>query len=430
MNGDALDRLSRRLGGASSRRELFRASAGALLLAATGATRWQPARAQSSRAAPDAAMPAYASVLRSQLEQLVDALFVPGAAVLVRSPGLGDWSATFGTRRLGGTQPVTLGDHVRIGSNTKTMTGTVILQLVEEGALSLDDPVSKYRPDVPNGDQITLAELLNMRSGLYNYSESPELNQAMDESPEHVYSPDDLLAIAFRQPPYFAPGADYYYSNTNYILLGVIIEQLTGDSAPAEFQRRIFDPLGLTETVLPALDSAAIPDPHPQGYMYGTNAETVSSQVLSAEQQAQAAAGTLQPSDVTDASPSWAWTAGSGISTADEVVQYVQALVGGGLLSSRMQAQRLASMQPTNPANPASTEYGLGLAKLGPMFGHTGELPGYNSFMGYDPNQAIAVVTWTSLAASPDGRAPATEMAKAVISQLYSLPTNIQAPSR
>ena len=425
-------RPAARLEAKLSRREVFQALAGglSLLFAAPALSRKAAALAEPRRLRSADTLPAYVAVLQPQLEQLLQELLVPAAAVMVRSPELGDWSMTFGTRTLGGTQPATLEDHVRIGSNTKTMTGTVILQLVEEGQLGLDDPVSTYRPDTPNGDQISIAQLLSMRSGLSNYSESLELNRALDDTPTRVWSPDELLAIAFQQPPLFAPGARYFYSNTNYILLGVIIEQLTGDSASAAFQERIFGPLGLTETELPVLSSNAIPLPHPQGYMFGTNVGTIASQTLPEEQQALAAAGLLLPTDVTDENPSWGWTAGSGISTTGDLVQYVQALVAGGLLSSTMQAQRLGSIQPTNPADPGGTGYGLGLAKLGPMYGHTGELPGYNSFMGYDPQRDLTIVTWTSLAAAPDGRAPATELAKAIIGQLYGGAPGVQAPSR
>ncbi|WP_373191186.1 serine hydrolase domain-containing protein, partial [Mycobacterium marinum] len=83
-------------------------------------------------------------------------------------------------------------------------------------------PVSKYRPDVPNGDNITIEQLLNMRSGLYNYSETPEVNEALDNDPQRVWTPDELLTIAYQNPPYFLPGAGYHYSNTNYVLLGLI----------------------------------------------------------------------------------------------------------------------------------------------------------------------------------------------------------------
>ena len=135
-------------------------------------------------------------------------MLVPGAVALVRSPA-GEISTTYGTTTVGGSVPVSLADHVRIGSITKTWTGTVILQQAHEGKLSLDDPVSKFRPDVPGGDHITIAELLNMRSGLYNYTETRELNEIGDSNPQKVWNPDELLALAYSHPPYFPPGTDY-----------------------------------------------------------------------------------------------------------------------------------------------------------------------------------------------------------------------------
>src|ERR687893_654661 len=111
-------------------------------------------------------VPAYAAAVQPELDRIMRDLAITGAAVLVRSPELGDWATTMGTRTWHGTEPVTLAEHVRVGSNTKTMTATVILQLVDEGRISLDDPVSRYRPDVPNGENITIAQLLDMTSGL------------------------------------------------------------------------------------------------------------------------------------------------------------------------------------------------------------------------------------------------------------------------
>jgi CubicO group peptidase (beta-lactamase class C family) len=357
--------------------------------------------------------------LRPKLQQIFTDTLTPGAVVLVRSPELGDWAAAFGTRALGGADAVTLADHVRIGSNTKTWTGTVILQLVQEGKLALDDPVSKYRPDVPNGQHITITELLDMRSGLYNYTESLELNQTLDTDPTKVWTPDELLAIAYKNPPYFPPGQGFHYSNTNTVLLGLIIEKLTGHPVEQEFQRRIFTPLGLRDTHLPPRTSNALPAPYPSGYQFGSNVETMATQVLPPDRQAAARAGILKPLDATHDNPSWGWTAGAGISTAEDLARYAQALVGGGLLNDAMQRQRLASIRPINPADPKSPGYGLALARFGPVFGHTGELPGYNSFMGHDPRRSITIIVWSSLAAAPDGSAPAVEMAKAIIGHLY-----------
>jgi D-alanyl-D-alanine carboxypeptidase len=364
--------------------------------------------------------PPYARALRPKLEAMVDEMLVPGAVVVVRSEELGDWSASFGTRTLDGSQPVGIDDSVRIGSNTKPMTGTVVLQLVEEGKLRLDDPVSKYRSDVPNGTSITIAQLLTMRSGLFNYTDTLELNQALDVTPERVWTPDELLALAFAHPPYFAPGEGYHYSNTNTVLLGTIIEKLTGDPLDEVFEERIFQRLDLDRTLLPKRTNR-IPEPHPQGYVFGTLVDTLDSQVLPPEQQASAYAGTVKPADVTGANPSWAWAAGGAISTADDLARFVRALVEGDLLSKQRHKERLESLQSTNPGDP-STGYGYALAKLGPLLGHTGELPGYQSVMGYDPMRKITVVAWTSLAAAPDGRAPATQMAKAILGELYPPP--------
>ena len=115
--------------------------------------------------------------------------------------------------------------------------------------------------------------------------------------------------------------------------------------------------------------------------------------------------------------PSWGWTTGAAISTAPDLARYAEALGSGALLSPEMHAKRMSSLRPRDPAVP-EVKYGYGIAKLGPMVGHTGELPGFNSFMGYDPARKATVVVWTSLNAAPDGRAPAIEMAKVVIAEL------------
>ena len=233
-------------------------------------------------------------------------MLVPAAVALVRSPA-GEISTTYGTTTVGGRVPVSLADHVRIGSITKTWTGTVILQQAHEGKLSLDDPVSKFRPDVPDGDHITIAELLNMRSGLYNYSETRELNEMGDSNPQKVWNSDELLALAYSHRPYFAPGTGYHYSNTNTVLLGLIAETLDAKPLSQVFQDRLFTPLGLKDTLFPASTSSAIPDPHPQGYMYGNNVLTMGSPAaVPPDMQAAAKAGTLQPSDQTSLNPSWA----------------------------------------------------------------------------------------------------------------------------
>lgn len=364
-----------------------------------------------------AGTPAYVAALEPLLQQAITENTISGAVVLIRSPQ-GDWTKTFGTQTWKGSEPVTVDDHVRIGSNTKTWTGTVVLQLVQEGRIALDDPVSRYRPDVPNGENITIAQMLDMRSGLGNYTVDRELNEQNDTNPSRAWTPDELIAMGLAQPVAFAPGQGFLYSNTNFVLLGAIIEQVTGQSLQQNFQTRIFDKLGLTGTSYPAADDASIPTPHPQGYSWATNVQTIDSLVLSPQVQAAAKAGTLDPMDVTVVNPSWAGAAGAGISTADDLATYVKALVGGGLLSPQMQQQRMDSLQPRDPADP-TVEYGYALARFGALYGHTGELPGFNSFMGYDPATDTTIVTWATPAPTTDGQGPAVQLAKTVIGQLY-----------
>lgn len=385
----------------------------------------KPAASSTTSASPSASAapavhPVDESTLRGIVESVARPATVPGVVAFVRTPA-GDVGTSYGTRTFGGGPAVTAADHVRIGSLTKTWTGTVILQQVQEGKLGLDDPVSKFRADVPGGAAITIAQLLDMRSGLYNYSETRELAEAMDADPGRVWQPDELLAMAFSHPSYFPPGQGYHYSNTNTVLLGVIAEKLDGQPLEQIFQNRLFRPLGLARSSFPPRTSAAIPDPHPQGYMYGTNVLTMGSPpALPPPMQAEAAAGRLLPGDHTADNPSWGWAAGAGISTVGDLATWAEALVGGKVLDAEMQARRMGSLQPTDPANPPSApQYGLAIAKFGALYGHTGELPGFNTFAGSDPEHKVTVVVWANLEPTADGHAAASEIAKQIIERLY-----------
>jgi CubicO group peptidase (beta-lactamase class C family) len=365
-------------------------------------------------------LPAYAVTLQEAIPKVMAENAIPGVVVLIRSQEQGDWSATFGTAEVGKDEPMTIDDHFRVGSNTKTMTSTVILQLVQEGKLALDDPIGKYRPDVPNGANITIQQLAEMRSGLYSYTFDKGFNETLDKDPQKAWTPDELLKIAFTHPANFAPGAMYDYSNTNIVLLGVVIEQLTGMSASQAFEERIFGPLGLTETALPAADDSSIPDPHPRGYQFGTNVETIDSYKVPAADLPKALDGTLEPIDMTDANPSWAWTAGGAISTPDELADYVEAMVGGGLLDDATQKLRMDSFVPIDPSKPA-VKYGIGIAEFAPnVYGHDGQIPGYATFMVHDPVAQNTIIIGCNLAAAPaSGANAATVLGMPVIAALY-----------
>ncbi|GAA4479449.1 serine hydrolase domain-containing protein [Microbacterium panaciterrae] len=379
-----------------------------------------PASPPATTTAPAVTVTMDAAALRGQFADLATELGVVGAAMLVRTPQ-GEATATYGVTDLGGSTPVSLDDHFRIGSNTKTMTGTVILQLVQEGKIALADKVSKYRPDVPNGNRITIEQLLTMRSGLANYTTTLALNTALDTQQQRVWDPEELVAMGLAEPPTFAPGDGWNYSNTNTLLLGLIAEKLDGMPLSEIFQKRLFTPLGLRETSYPAADDASLPTPFPHGYMYSTNVDTMETSTLPPTQLAQAKAGTLLPSDTTNLNPSWAGAAGAGISTIRDLAHWVEALGGGGLLSPTLQKERLASVQPVPfPLPPLpDPQYGWGIAKIGPLYGHTGELPGYNSFMGYDPVHKVTIVVWSNLAPAADGRPPAATIATSLMKSIY-----------
>ena len=379
------------------------------------------AAAASGAAAPGSAggstgaEPAYVAAVSASVEQTMKDNVIPGAVVLISSKDQGEWTGTFGTRTWGTDEPMQAGDHFRIGSNTKTMTSTVILQLVQEGKLSLDDPISTYVPGVPGGDGITIADLSEMRSGLYSYSFDPGFNNTLDQEPQKVWTPQELLDIAFSHPQNGPPAQEFNYSNTNIILLGMVIEKLTGMTASEAFQERIFTPLGLKDTSLPL--NSDLPNPHPQGYSFGSNTSTINTYALPAAAQPLALDGRLLPNNETMANPSWAWTAGGAISTVQDMKTYVEALVDGGLLDAATQKIRMDSIQGSGAGSTAG--YGLGIAQFDKLYGHDGQIPGFMTFMGHDPESGLTIVIATNLATIPNGEGSALAILKGLIPIFY-----------
>ncbi|WP_078860868.1 serine hydrolase domain-containing protein [Streptomyces sp. NRRL F-2747] len=367
---------------------------------------------------------------QATVDRAAKKLTVPGAVVLLRTPQ-GTYRAIVGTSELGRAAPPDTGEHFRIASNTKTMTAALIMLLAQDGRLRLTDPVSAYVPGVPNGERITLAELLKMRSGLYNYTAAPELAATLDADPGKAWTPRQVLAIAFRHPPNFAPGASYEYSNTNYALLGLVAEKAGGRPLARQFQDRLFTPLGLEGTFLPAADDRSLPEPSAHGYMYGGSVYALADDPYPASIREAAQTGKLRPVDYTRQNPSYATAAGGAVSTADDLATWIRSLVRGEVLDPASQQRWLRSPQAEDPAAPEGRKYGYGIAyqRFGPnaaMYYHGGELPGFNSFMGHDPAHDVTLVIWTNLTVAPDGRTTAQALLPTVLNEIYTgldLPT-------
>ncbi len=278
----------------------------------------------------------------------------------------------FGYADLAKRRPSSAYDHFRIGSNTKTFVVGVLLQLVDENKLSLDDPVSRFPIGVkiPNGDAITVRELCNMRSGLFEAYDTPQVN-AMNITPQTKFDPHQLIALAVRQKPYFAPGKGYHYSNTNYLILGLIIEAVTHDSVANEIRRRFLEPYKLTQTSYP--DSQAMPDPWAHGYALDKQGNW---------------------EDVSNTIPvSLMGAAGAMISNMWDIKRWIQLYVTGKV-SGPKTYHDLIDCKPTGDGDLA---FGLALGRSAGWYGYTGGLPGYNTADYYFPPNHTTIVAWVTL---------------------------------
>ncbi|MEU9338238.1 serine hydrolase domain-containing protein [Streptomyces sp. NPDC048290] len=299
-------------------------------------------------------------------------LGVPGVTATARD-AKGTWRATEGVGNVRTGAPRSADDRYRIGSITKTFVATVLLQLEAEGRLSLDDKVEKWLPGVVRGNghdgrKITLRQLLNHTSGIFNYTGDEPfareifLKEGFDRNRYRTFSPGELVAVAMRHEPTFAPGTSWSYSNTNYILAGMVIEKITGRPYGDAVEDRVIEPLGLDDTFVPA-GRPTLGTPHSRAY----------------SKLAETAEG---PSyDVTVFNPSAAGAAGEMVSDNDDLNRFMSALLRGRLLPPK----QLKEMKTTvvAPGVPNAT-YGLGLMKETlscgtTVWGHGGGIHGSGS---------------------------------------------------
>ncbi|MDA5285541.1 serine hydrolase domain-containing protein [Streptomyces sp. Isolate_45] len=332
--------------------------------------------------------PAVAARLDAALRRVMRETGVPGAIVGLWAPGKGSYVRTFGVADKATSAPMTTGLHVRIGSETKTFTVTALLRLVDRGEVGLDDPIGKYVEGVPNGDRITLRELAGMRSGLFNYSLDADFIKRLESAPEKPISPRRLLDYSFKHPVQFAPGARFDYSNTNLILLGLVLEKVTGRPLNEIIERDVIEPAGLRSTVFPT--NAALPVPYAHGYTDQTpSGSTV---------------------DATGWNPSWAWAAGAMASDLDDLRSWARTLATGTLLKPATQAERLR----TTPMNIPGDGYGLGIFNIQGWIGHNGSIPGYEVLPVYLPEAQATMVILLNTDDLHDGQEPSTLFGEAV----------------
>ncbi|MFF2132331.1 serine hydrolase domain-containing protein [Streptomyces olivochromogenes] len=297
---------------------------------------------------------------------------VPGVTATARDTG-GTWSATAGVGDVRTLAPRGTADHYRVGSITKTFVSTVLLQLEAERRLSLDDKVEKWLPGVVRGHghdgrRITVRQLLNHTSGIFNYTADDDFARTYflkDGFLAHRYdtkTPEQLVAIAMTHEPLFAPGTSWSYSNTNYVLAGLVIEKVTGHSYATEIRRRVIEPLGLRATSVPGTRTTL---PRPSSHAYSKLSRATTGPTY----------------DVTRLNPSLASSAGEMISDSADLNRFYSALLGGRLLPPK----QLKEMKTTVKVDEIpGARYGLGLIdrKLGcgvHVWGHDGGIHGSTS---------------------------------------------------
>lgn len=339
----------------------------------------RPDRQKSSRPAA----PRFPAKVEQQLDDALEKIMsdgrIPGAIVGIWVQGKGTWVQARGVADLRSKTPMNTSDRVRIASITKTFVATVVLQLVDAGKLSLDDTVDSYVARVPNGDTITVRQLLNHTSGLYDYIYDPVFQAACAADPLEKWTPDQLLSSSILHDPYFAPGTGFHYSNTNYVILGMIVEKVTGRTIGTEISHRTLEPLALKDTSFAV--SPEMREPASRGYAeeYG------------------------KFEDVTDRDPSMGWASSAMTSDLNDLRVWSEALANGGLISEDSERERMILVKDAG----SNVQYGLGLMEWGGFVGHEGNAFGFSTAMFQLPSKDATIIVifnvsggkWTATAA-------------------------------
>ena len=322
-----------------------------------------------------------AESLKARAQGLVEAGYPAALAAVSDSKGESAGVAV-GKGSLETGQAPPMDGEVRIGSNTKTFVAVVVMQLVQEGKVGLDEPIETYLPGLIKGEgidgsRITVRQLLQHTSGLPDFDETLFGTTDVFQYRHHYVTPRDVLDSALSKPAQFEPGAQWKYTNTNYIVLGMLIERVPQRPVGEQIDERIVKKLGLSHTYFPAPGEEKIRGTHPQGYHLS-------------------AGGKLE--DITEMDPFWAWAAGAMISTPSELNTFFQAVFDGRLLTQ----SSIDEMKKGVDTDKAGVVYGLGLIGRslscgGTAWGHGGDIAGYHTRGGVGPDGTAVTVAVTAL---------------------------------
>ncbi|WP_067567796.1 serine hydrolase domain-containing protein [Nocardia acidivorans] len=305
--------------------------------------------------------------LRKIIQEVIDAGFT-GFTLRVNDER-GEWVGSAGLAELGETAPPPIDGHIRIGSNAKTFTATLLLLLVAAGKVTLDAPVVDHLPEFELDPRITVRMLLQHTSGIFNFTGEyledgtvvPGIAWSGKEWVENrfkTYLPQELVRLALSKPPRFEPGTDWSYSNTNFVLVRLLIEKVGGSAYPEQMRRLILDPLGLSGTVAPTTQTE-LPAPHAHAYYRYDDG------------------GVERTVDVTEQNPSWISSGGDMISTTGDLHTFISALTSGKLLPPELLAEMVTPEKKVG--------YGLGVfvteTGAGTVISHNGGISGNGALM-------------------------------------------------
>ena len=326
-----------------------------------------------------------AESLKSRAQGLVDDGY-PAALAAVSDAKGESAGVAVGKGNLETGQAPPMDGEVRIGSNTKTFVAVVVMQMVQEGRVGLDEPIETYLPGLIRGEgidgsKITVRQLLQHTSGLPEHTDYYfSSNAAALENIQHYIPARDLLDVALSKPAAFEPGTQWSYSNTNYIVLGMLIERVSQRPVGEQIDQRIIKKLGLSHTYFPAPGDRSIKGTHPQGYHLSVDGEL---------------------EDITEMDPAWAWAAGAMVSTPSELNTFFQAVLDGRLLTQAS----IDEMKKGVDTGSGGMVYGLGLFGTplscgGTSWGHGGGIPGYETHNAVGPDGTAVTVAVTALSSA------------------------------